>query len=101
MIKTVNMQSSNDSITMSWLAPRFPPVTYKITYECGCFCDCTAYTSGTRYLMDEGRDHATVLGLRPGTKCHLTLKAIYNNANTNDPGMQRTATTQSASKSKL
>ena len=77
-----------------WLRPRFLPYSYKQTVDCSYLCEWppTLYSqqslSGTETAQRIVSDR-----IRPGSRCELKFKAVYNTASRDD-GIIKTVLTQ-------
>ena len=101
MIEKVDVQASSNSIHINWTHTRFPPYDVKVTVSCSVLIGTTyvLYHYWQKYVKN--KDECSVLRLRPGSDCEVTVIAIYNIANTNDLGIPRSIRTSYASKRAL
>lgn len=99
MIKDLQVQANASFIRTSWSAPRFLPHACTQTIQCSFLCELRnvpykqqALTMTSTYLSFVTRD------IRAGSRCTVTLKAIYNPAG-RGPGVIKTLATWVESKS--
>ena len=96
MIGVMETDASLERILVSWLEPKFRPTALRLTFLCAEPMDYTDRKATTYDVLNV--THIQVYGMKPGTKCVVTLLATYNPANVNDQGMQRRVAVPSTSK---
>ena len=96
MIGVMEADASLERVQVSWLEPKFRPTALRLTFLCAEPMDYTDRKTTTYDVLNA--THVQVYGMKPGTKCVVTLLATYNPANLNDNGIQRRVAVPSASK---
>ena len=96
MVNITSTKASSDSIRIEWSKPMVHPQFYSMNIACrllwnrkNCRCD-TFQTHGLRNFLD-------VKNLAPGTRCNITILAVYNPAS-KDNGITLTLDTLRSSK---
>ena len=95
MIKNVTVRAGAHFIQMIWSKPKIAPASYRANVTCWMMHTKTKYVWVT--LEESPLDKMfTIDKLIPGTRCLITLRAIYNPASI-DHGIVRTISTFSSS----
>ena len=95
MIKNVSVTAGADFIQMIWCTPKIAPSSYRVNVSCWLMYTKTKYV---RMTVEETPldTMLTVDKLIPGSRCVITLYAIYNPASIDD-GIARTISTLNSS----
>ena len=92
MINGLTVDTTCDTITLSWVMPEYLPQSYNRDVSCMPACGNLAYITQSFTLgSSETRDH--IINLLPGSHCEITLFAVYNPASL-DPGLVKTMYTK-------
>ena len=79
MIKGFTVDTSYDTVTISWDKPEYLPQSYKWDLSCTLACGDTVYTTQSVTVgSSETQDH--ISNLFPGSRCELKFFAVYNPA---------------------
>ena len=92
MIKGVIIDTTYDTVTLSWIKPEYLPQLYQRDISCTPACGNKVYFAQTvTFNSLVTRDH--IKNLRPGSRCDTTFFAVYNPASL-DPGLVNTVYTK-------
>ena len=92
MIKGFTVDTSYDTVTISWDKPEYLPQSYKWDLSCTLACGHTVYTTQSVTVgSSETQDH--ISNLFPGSRCELKFFAVYNPASL-DSGLVKTVYTK-------
>ena len=79
MIKGYRVDTTYDTVTLSWDMPKYLPQLYKWDVSCTLLCGNTAYnTKSVTVGSLETKDYIT--NLLPGSRCAINFRAVYNPA---------------------
>ena len=79
MIKGYRVDTTYDTITLSWDKPEYLPQSYKWDLSCTLLCGNTVYiTQSVTVNSSETEDYIT--NLLPGSHCVIKFLAVYNPA---------------------
>ena len=93
MIKGLRVDTTSDTVNLSWNFPEFVPKMYVRTVQCMPLCENRVYYFTTVALLSYETKHL-ISNVLPGSRCEIKIKAVYNPANLHDPGLQRTVYTK-------
>ena len=92
MIKDFTVDTTYDTVTISWVKPRHLPKLYKWNLSCTLACGNTSYvTKSVTIGSSETQDFTS--NLFPGSRCEIKFFAIYNPASL-DSGLVKTVYTK-------
>ena len=92
MIKGFTVDTTYETVTISWDKPEHLPQLYKWDLSCTLACGDTIYTTQSVTVgSSETQDH--ISNLFPGSRCEIKFFAVYNPANL-DSGLVKTVYTK-------
>ena len=92
MIKDYRVDTTYDSLTLSWSTPEYLPEVYKWDVSCMLLCQNTVYIGGSGIASPLETKHYSPK-LHPGSRCVTKFLAIYNPASL-DAGLTNTVYTK-------
>lgn len=101
MINDLQIEVDQSVIKSTWSAPKYLPLSYTQVVQCSLLCDVlnVSYYQQTMTKLKNEIDLIFVVSLlRPGSRCKITFRAVYNPI-CKDPGIISTVDTPIASKS--
>ena len=79
MIKDFMVDTTYDTVTISWVKPEYLPQLYKWTLSCTLACGNTSYITQSVTFGSSETQHF-ISNLFPGSCCEIRFFAVYNPA---------------------